>query len=78
MSDEDSVQLLSCDYCGKGIWKGDAFFICKEEECHDLAEEEEREIIYCKDCIKRCEKCHKFFCLDHIDDHKKDCGKEEE
>lgn len=77
MSDEELTLLHSCNYCGKGIWKGDAFFKCKEEDCLDLDEEKDGKLIYCKDCIKRCEKCDKFICKEHFQDHKEKCGEEE-
>ena len=77
MSDEELPQLHSCDYCGKGIWKGDPFYKCKDEECLDVDEEKDGNLIYCKDCIKRCEKCDKFYCKEHIQEHKENCGEEE-
>ena len=70
MSNEDFL-LNACDYCGKGVWQKDAFFKCQEDECKN-----DEEIIYCKDCAKRCDKCYKFFCLEHIKEHKEDCGEE--
>lgn len=77
MPDDSLSSLYTCDYCGKGIWKGDPFFKCKEEECQDRDEEEEGDLIYCKDCVKRCEKCDKFFCKGHFQEHRGSCGEEE-
>jgi len=71
MADEE-ITIRACNFCGRGINEGDPFFICQGEDC------KEESLIYCKDCVKRCEECHKWFCSGCIDEHKEEHNEEED
>ncbi len=60
--------MKSCNYCGRGLKSSDEFFMCKDEWCSKSGKD-----FHCKACTRQCEKCMKFFCIEHVNEHKQGC-----
>lgn len=66
---EDDEEDNYCEHCGSKILKKEKDFICKGSWC---------EATLCSECAKKCRKCKKYFCLEHVNNHKCDENKNDD
>jgi len=69
-----SDDKVGCGMCGKGIvFKRDDWNYCYYEDYHDLNytdSNEDEHFVICSHCSKRCDRCGKIYCVEHVSKHR--------